>query len=281
MATTTKTKTASLKDLVNVAKKQESKDSKPVRPTIELTPEGQEIMRRWVVANVVAKEFSSHEKNVIEEAKSHCLDEYIDSVWALKGHPKNPKFVLNKNGSPDMQGNFQVQSRFSFNIPQHGDDQTTEDALIIKLVEAGWTEEDATALVKEELQLDDEVGIRNFNDLMTGHKEATTWVDASDQEQELGQRLMDYIVSDAFTDEERQVILSSKDKCKVRDGEGFLHRIAHRAKTKQQLEAFLKHFVTPVHFPSHAKFAINDTSEARNRRMVNEAAGILGVDLED
>ena len=135
MATTTKTKTASLKDLVNVAKKQESKDSKPVRPTIELTPEGQEIMRRWVVANVVAKEFSSHEKNVIEEAKSHCLDEYIDSVWALKGHPKNPKFVLNKDGSPDMQGNFQVQSRFTFNIPQHGDDQTPEDALIIKLVE--------------------------------------------------------------------------------------------------------------------------------------------------
>ena len=156
----TKTKMASLKDLASVAKKQESKDSKPVRPTIELTPEGQEIMRRWVVANVVAKEFSAHEKNVIEEAKSHCLDEYIDSVWALKGHPKNPKFVLNKNGSPDMQGNFQVQSRFSFNIPQHGDDQTPEDAMIIKLVEAGWIEEDATALVKEELQLDDEVGIR-------------------------------------------------------------------------------------------------------------------------
>jgi hypothetical protein len=46
------------------------------------------------------------------------------------------------------------------------------------------------------------------------------------------------------------------------------------------LKTLFRGVIIPVHFLSHAKFAVSDTPQGRHDRLVAEVGGILGSALE-
>mgnify|MGYP003342348416 CR=1 FL=1 len=82
----------------------------------------------------------------------------------------------------------------------------------------------------------------------------------------------------ALTDEDRQILIVTSDSVKVRSG--FLDRVANYCQTVEQLVAVFRH-ITPISFPAHEKFAVNDSPETKLHRLVDACREMIGSQGSD
>jgi hypothetical protein len=266
------------------------------RPEMDLPAEVQDAVRRFAgvhaLAEVVEKSLDQ-EKEFVDQG---CFEEWLQRLWKGRTRPANPAVKLEEGGKVDVSLIFQVQERYSPNLPEAKGEQSIQEATIAVLAESfhslGMKEDEAvgaaTNLVTNELDFTPKTFI-DFNKLVNGHFEGTgknrTFVEASATEQAIATKVLQLLqcrtkeeLADAepLTDVEADQVVETKYSVVVKPG--FLQRVCGYVNNLEQLRAVFM-IIKPVKYPSHVKFAASDTPEERNRRLVAMAMEIMGVSV--
>ncbi len=120
--------------------------------------------------------------------------------------------------------------------------------------------------------------LRPFNELINGHYVGKTFVKATKEETNAGEKLLALVMgkkAKPLTEDEKNLVIRKEERFKVKAG--FFERLASYCKSADQVLTVLQ-VITPTHFVSHMKFGVSDTPEHRHSRLIVEAANILGVE---
>lgn len=257
------------------ASTEKKKGSSKARPELKLSKEAEDAFRTFAPAKELSDYFKSHFSQARNEFIDVAWREFIDFMWSQKTQPKNPSLNINGSdgdGDPsktDCSGQFVVVSKLSVDAENA---QDAVDALVDQSVEQA----DANRLVDEELDFTPMTGVRPLNHLLIGRKQDGAWIDASEEEKAAAVKLQSVLMSDAFTDEERKLLITSHSNVTVKSG--FLNRACTYAHSADQLDAVLSVVKPQIQLRS-VKFAVNDSLDNANTRKIQEAAKILGVAL--
>lgn len=214
------------------------------------------------------------------EAEQTLVEEKMLGAFAENLHkqgrcPANPKLEMKKDNKADLQGIFQVQDRYTIEIPLG--DTPIEDRIEEALIAAGLTADKAEKIVSKEVDCTPSTTIRPLNELVNGHYVEKEWVEATEAERQAGKKLLDFVLGNAtepLTAEEKELVIKHEEAKKVKAG--FLERLPVYCDSVEEIKSVLA-VIKPVHFVSHCKFAVSDTPENRQSRLITEASRILGV----
>lgn len=192
--------------------------------------------------------------------KETLIDSFADSLSRLRCKPTNPRLIVTKDGKPDIEGLFQVQSKF---YPQADPEcqGSAKEKLVSALVKAGLSADVAEKLVVNEVACEDKTAIRPFVDMMNG----------APIEQQLATRLYQLLM-DNFNVDERKMMLTAVEKYEIKDG--FFERLAIYVPTKEGILACIK-VLRPVHFLSHLKVGVSDSPLGVLNRLYGYAKDLL------
>lgn len=263
------------------------KDAKSDRWELELNDFGKEISTRWISSKVVSDCVNSRVENSKSQLCEYALEKISDKIFSLGCHPGNPNvFIKNDKGVVDHKFNLVMQDKFKLDVPKEipeGENPTNflRSYYIELLTSVGLSDEKATTLVDEELEIYPVTGVRSLTDLIDGHYgEKRIWIEATDEEREAGSRLAALLTWDGtgatpqpLTPEDKSLVVRRDNSVTVRAG--FYSRCCQYVKSAEQLRNVFT-VIKPVLFPSYAKFAIEDSEKDRVMRKIDAAKDILG-----
>jgi len=260
---------SALAGLTSSAKKSavsEGKTKKSDRPVLNIS-EG--VLEEWALCTELASHFETQAENAKSSFKDEAFEEYVAMMWDQKTQPKNPVAKSDKEGKADCEGQFIIQERYSIG-------GGTADELIVLLVDQNVNDSDARNLVKNELNFQPSVNL-NLDQLLVGHYDGKEFIPATDEEQAVGQKIIDLLMNN-LSDEERDLAIDETPRKKVKDG--FLARVHQYAHSKEQL-AGVFNVITPIKQAKGAKFGISDSPDRKSKRLLEKAAEILEAKLVD
>jgi hypothetical protein len=269
--------TQDLLNSVSAKTKTSTKTKKNDRPVVEVPQDVQEAFVSLVEAKTIAEIANSRQEAETAFVESEMFNVFANSLFNNGTQPANPRLLTERDGKTDMSGIYQVQNRFKVNVPEDAA-KSFEERLTHTLINfVGLDETNAQNLVENEIDATPETSIRPFNELAVGHYEGKEFVAATEAEQTAAQKIMLFVTgepSDPLTSDEMQLVIRKVDKVKVKDG--FFERLKSYCETVEQLTGVLR-VITPTNFVSHMKFAVSDTPEVRQERLVEAASRLLGV----
>ncbi len=230
------------------------------RPTFPVPANLLPAFERFVAAKQVTEIAEARMKAEEGVLKETLIDGFAESLSKMKCKPSNPRLTMPKDGKPDIEGLFQVQSKF---YPQ-ADPECEGNAhakLVSALCKAGLPADMAEKVVGNEVKCADKTTIRPFSDL----------IDGAPIEQELAKRLMQLLM-DNFTDDERKLMLQPVEKYEIKDG--FFERLAMYCPSKDQIMACIK-VLKPTHFLSHLKFGLSESPQGKLNRLYDYAKELI------
>jgi hypothetical protein len=253
--------------------------TKDVKWEMELDARGLQLAERWVNAKTVHTPVAARLENASDEFKDYALRILAKKLFDAKNKPSNPLIVLRKNGKEDCQ--FQHLMTDKFTLPKVPEGVSAREHFINMFMELGISQSNSEKLVDDELQFNPVIGTEDLNKLCNGHYTAhREWVEASETEKIAGAKLAAMIrwngdlnnPPEAFTPEERSIVVKRDVGVVVRAG--FYGRVAMYVENVDQLIGIFS-VIKPVHYPSHAKFGMNDTSKEIYSRKIEISKEIL------
>lgn len=264
---------AALKDRL-ASKAKDTQPKKAQRPTMELTPEIEDIFKAWVPSKVISDYFESHTQNYRNELVGMCFDLWTKKFWESQVQPANPKLETKNKGKSDMSCLFVVTNKFSVEVP---DPQAPAASVKNLLKQLGVN--DGDELVDSELSFEP-ITIVDLSRLANGYKGENGWIDPTAESlsayEKIVKALLDNQAPD-LTPEEQDLALIFKANTTVKDG--FFQRVCNYCGNLDQLRSVLT-VIKPQCQLRSPKFAESDSMEERNARLCQEAANILGASLE-
>jgi hypothetical protein len=256
-----------------------AKPATKARPTLDLTPEVEEVFRDHVAGKVLYDHFEAHHENKKAELKSLIFPLWIDKVWAIKGKPTNPTLKTTKEVDgkqvPDCEGMYVIQEKFKV-----GFSSVEEGVQLLMDLEVGFDADTLTQMIQNEIDFSPSVSI-HFNKLQNGEYVEKEWVESTAEQKAVAQKALQLLLSipgtEPLTDEEKAMLIDQKPKTTVK--KDFLSRVAGYCKTRDQVAAIFK-VITPVEMARGGKFGISDPMNERNTRLISEAGKILGVNVK-
>jgi hypothetical protein len=269
-------------------------DNRANRPEFELNESLSETFKRFAGAFALSEVIEARLEQEKGSLSEGVFEIWVEKLWKTKSPPPNPYITADKDGVPDVQSIFQVQERFCLDLPEVPEDKELEQVLIEKFTElfvaTDMDQADAEAsafrFVNNELDLNPKTTI-DLSKLVFGHYEGEgknrTFVEASENEQALAAKVLgllgcrtkeELMEMEPITEEESKQLIEQKLNVTVK--KGFLQRVCTYVHSIDQLKAIFL-VIKPVKFPSKTKFGVNDTPEAKNTRLLDEAKSILGV----
>lgn len=269
------------------------------RAVIQIDPGTQqrfvEFARTKEIFDLVEAQKTQQQKGVSGE----IYEKFVDTLWLSKSQPQNPA-IKAKSGDTDAEGMFIVSagSKIKISVPEPGEDEEFEEALVRGLVLAGVKQENAERLVSGEVSFMPEWKL-NLTDMMRGEVKAGKIVPSTPTQMTAAEILLcvingENLDGEALTPDSRSELLASitddgwfaiqsnvegntKYVPMLVDGEGFLDRVCNYADSRDELRGILTCFA-PTHYCSHVKFAVSDSAEDKREKMLEEAKAILGCD---
>lgn len=151
------------------------------------------------------------------------------------------------------------------------------------LRKAGLNPSDAQRLVDDELEITSVTSFKTLTKVLEGqYSERGHWIEASEESQSAGARLVSFLCWDGttgnapepLTSEEKALVMVQTLDVSVRTG--FSDRVATYAKNKQQLLTILKVF-QPTVISAEIKDEAPDAKREKSRRLIAAAAEVLGM----
>jgi len=252
----------------SVAKTTVKKASKE-RPVMQLTPEVSALFAEFAPAKELFDVFEAKITALKGELNPELFSLWVETLWRNRAVPTNPALKAVTEDGDVCEGMFVVQERFMTKIPDNAEPAGSVAQLLTEMgLEAG----DAESLVREEIDFAPQLGLRPFNELVTGHYEDKQLVEATAKEKEIGQKLLEFVTKN-LTAEEQALVLQNTPKTVVK--KGFLDRVCKYAHSKEQLASILK-VMTPVVQLKGAKFATTASPVEKTTRLLEKASVILG-----
>jgi hypothetical protein len=271
-------------------------ESKPVRPELALDqhPTLKEAFRRfieaWAVEEIVDQRLVQ-EKAILNDG---CFDIWTDGLWRGKTRPANPSLEIpNEKGQDDLVGLYQVQERYSLNLPQVPEGQELKDVVIEKLTEAfkatGMPDDEAADAASNFVNTELVLGVKPVVDLdrlTNGRWEGTgknkSFIEATKDEQAIAAKVITLLQARSKTDLASAECLSDEEMSQavqflpnVMVKPGFLNRVCSYVKSVDQLRCIFS-VVRPTRFPQGRKFGASDTPEEKNRRLAAAFKDMMG-----
>ena len=270
------------------------------RPVVDIDEETQQKFVTFAATRELCDMFEASQKSQTEEIYSTIMDKYKQALWSSKSQPKNPSIkVVNSEGRLDAEGLFMViaGSKIKINFPVPAEEESPEEAMLRGLVDLGVGLENSKNLIANEVSFVPQWNL-NFTDLLYGRFSEGKLEPANDVQisaseilfqvingiDEEGNALSDRakidmlkgIGSEGWVSIKQNVESHTKFYPQLVDGTKFLDRICNYADSYEELCAILKMF-SPIHFCRSVKFAVSDTPDIRNDRLMGEArATIVG-----
>ena len=265
------------------AKPQASSAKKSDRPTLDLPKEVVDQLAEYAPTKSLCDIVTERKARQSTELKEALWAIFLKTYWAKKARPNNPKIqARGDDGKVDSEGVLQLKAMFRINMPTVGEDEDPSEVMVAALVDVGLGEDDARALVEKELDFTPKWGL-DLTTLMTKGdgiaKAAAEKFFLRSQgvtEDENGESL-------DLTDQEwgalGEVISSGvKHGVELVDKSNFLERVCDYCHSLDQLDGVFS-VIVPQQALSGIKFAVGDSTETRNNRLIEEAAAILGAEL--
>ena len=240
--------------------------SKKARPTLTLTPEGQEALATWAGYKKVFEPIKTRLENAAAELNAAAIAEFSNVMFAGKCQPQNPALQTTHNGV-DIESMFLVTAKFT---PNNVQPKSEADA-IAALVAAGMSHANAEKLVQTELSYTPKTGLKNFKELIEGRKQGDGFVPATAAQQAVAQKLLDFVMNQ-LTDAERDLVVDNIPDVRVNDG--FLDRLASYCDNADQVRAVLT-LIKPVYYPKGAKFGTNLTPDQKRDELLKVLATVV------
>ena len=260
---------SSLSGAAPVKKKAAAKD----RPTLELTPEAQDVYAKFIPDKQIFDMFESHLKILKADLKELVFGLWADRMFAQKAKPVNPSLALDRDGKPDISGIFIIQAKFKVSA-------TTAQEAQEMLEAVGLTPDEAETLIASEIDFAPMSALRSFNELVKGHRVEGGWADATEKEKAIAQKIMLFVMGqdvEPLTDDERNLVLINQPNIQVKAG--FLDRVAQYVDTAEKLQGVFT-VVEPVAYAKGGKFGISDTTDVVRKRLAERAAEILAEQMQ-
>jgi hypothetical protein len=250
------------------------KATKPERPEVQLSEYAEQLFSEFAPAKELADIFTERAENIKSQLTEEVFEEYVGAMWTGKSQPTNPALKSrNSDGRVDCEGIFIVQEKIKVQVPDPSDPSESTIALLVK---SGVSEAVACKLVENEIDFTPQVGLRPFNELVSGHYEERAFIESSAAEQAVAQKILEFVTNE-LTEEEQQIVLRNEPKTVVK--KGFLERVATYVGSENELKSVFR-VLQPVNYPKGAKFAVGDTPVGKTNRLIGKASEILGSDSE-
>ncbi|RDJ35074.1 MAG: hypothetical protein DWQ19_09570 [Crenarchaeota archaeon] len=270
-----------LSGLTAKAKKPEKKtESKKQHPELALETHTQDLFSRFAQTKQVFDVVEGELKAVKGELNDELFGSWVAGLFAQKAWPSSPAIkVRDANGKLDAEGLYVVQEKFKLQIPDEDNPANSIiEGLIAPSIDGDSTteplsQEDAE-LVVSEIDFSPQLTLRPFGELVSGHYVDRQFVEATDAEKAVGQKLLEFVTNN-LTEEEKELVLISKANTTVK--KGVLDRVAQYVKSTKQLFRVFQYLV-PVNYPKGAKFGVSDTPVTRTKRLVAYTEELLGSD---
>jgi hypothetical protein len=274
---------ADLLAMVGGKKKKTAAKKKTDRPELALDEDQQELMAAWAKAKVLADHFGENLKTAVAELDDEIVPLFYDLMWSQKQQPKNPSLkTRNEAGQVDIEGMLVIMERFMVSMPEIDEEDDVDDVkqkFVSMLINtASLNAAKAEELVENELVIREEK-IIPLTELLEGRKVGKEWVNPSSAEQSAATKLIRCIaVGEApnFTAEELEALVVSTDY-KVTVKGGFLQRACTYCDSAEQLKSMLQLIFKPVISHRGAKVGVNDSLADKHKRLIEEAAEVLGT----
>lgn len=285
---------AGLNALAQSAKKAPAKTTKKARVELELEPGDVALVGDLIEANEVTSIVEARRDLLKDQAHTAAFEKYTELYWKQKSQPDNPKIIVERDGIPDSDVIFMLQANFS--LKQYQDAESPQDAILEALTFGGdedlgaLSEENAKELIDTEIVAESRLRMnRTLTELFQGHFEGSKYVEATEEEQALGQKLVAYLTGSpdkngnvsapALTDKERSALLVNEAVIKFKDPKGFLARLCSYARNVHQVRRMFNVFKPRIMFTQY-HYAVNDSPAEKSKRLATAAADILGYDAK-
>lgn len=275
-----------LAGLAGRAKTPEKKsEAKKQHPELSISDDTGNLYRRFAKAKQLYDVVEGELNAVKGELNSDLLDSWTDGLWSQKAWASSPAIkVRDASGRIEAEGLFIVQEKFpKLQIP---DNERPSESIIEGLTAPSQpgdvaTEplsvDDATSLVENEINFAPQLALRPFNELVNGHYVERQFIEATDAEKAVGQKLLEFVTNN-LTPEEQELVLLNKPQTIVK--KGVLQRLAGYVKSKRQLVRVLQ-YVVPTAYPKGAKFGPTLSQQARTDLLGDFAKELIGsADLD-
>lgn len=232
-----------------------------------------------------------------KSVSGEIYERFVDTLWASKSQPQNPSIRARSNGT-DAEGLFIVSagSKIRINVPEPGEGEDLEAALVRSLVTAGVDQPNAERIVENEVSFMPEWKV-NLTELMRGEVKAGKIVPPTPTQTTAAEILLCVINGEdldgnPLTHESRGELLESitddgwfairanmeggtKYVPILADSESFLDRVCGYADSREELRSILAVF-QPTYFCTRVKFATSDSPADKKKKMLEEAKAVLG-----
>lgn len=271
----------------------------PERPIIDIPAGTQAKFVDFARTKEIFDLVEAQKKAQQKEVSSEIYERFLDAMWSGKCQPKNPNVqAFGPSGTVDATGQFIVSggSKIKIDMPEVGDGEEPEDALVRGLVTAGVDPSNAKRLVEEEVSFVPSWTL-SFTDLMRGKMTEGRISEPTDTQRSAAEILFCVINGEDLEGNEiddggRLELLSEishegwaalgrdiQDRTSyfpvLADGKGFLDRATSYADSPEEFRAVMTVF-SPVYYCQRVVFAPNDTQSSKKARMVAEAKNIIG-----
>jgi hypothetical protein len=264
------------------AKPEQDTKKKTARPTLELPEEVVAQLAEYAPTKVLFDIVSERKERQNAELKQELFGHFLRTYWEKQARPNNPKVqARNDQGKVDSEGILQLKAIFRINMPTVGEDEDPSEVMVNALTEVGLEECDARKLVDKELDFTPKWGV-DLTEVMTkGDGPAKSAAEKF------------FLLSQGVTEDENgdieltaqewgalgEIINSGvKHGVELVDKANFLERACTYCHSLDQLDALFS-VIVPQAALSGIKFAVNDSTDDRNKRLIEEAARILGAEL--
>lgn len=271
-------------DLKSTQKKSEANKEKWELP---LDKDAVETATQWVSAKTIWDIVNSRMNNTKDQFCSYAVEKMAEKIFSMRCHPGNPNVVLkDARGKDDHKFILVMQDNFKVEVPKHFPDGVNQvewlkDHFKGLLQQVGLSEQNASSLVENEMEVFPVTGIRSLTELLDGHYgEKRVWFDSTQEEKDAGTKLAALLMWDGSSPAPEPLSTSDKSLIVRRDTtvtmkSDFYSRVALYCDNVEQLKGVLT-IIKPITFPSYSKFAINDSETDRLKRKIEAAAEILG-----
>jgi hypothetical protein len=211
------------------------------KPEINLSAEEQRAFEAFCAANVIFK-MAEGKKDASKSLIVPVLRRKLLEKWLKEGHKTENPLIQTENA----RANFVARGILKIDLPEH--DDGTPASIKERLMEVGFTEDEADEIMEREFTEKVERNFRNLNELRNG----------DDKQQKAVKKLIDLVLENLSPEEQR--ILIRKDT-KVEVNDGFLDRaVQHADGDIEKLDNILN-IVAPQWVLSHVQYSGTDLNK--------------------
>jgi len=256
---------------------------KPSKWEMPLTDDARAEATRWVKARAILDPIEKRVEAAKAEVNEYAIGVMAERIFEAGNKPSNPIVVLVKDdGQVDHEFSWLMTDKFKLRFPEVPEGVANRDHLVGVISDCGLHPSDAEALVDNELDFAPVVGFRSLTSLLEGtYGEGREFFESSEAEKVAGRKLAALIrwtgegdAPEALTVAEKALVLDRSPNVVVKAG--FYSRIKTYCRSVDQVKAVFR-VIQPIVYPSHLKFAKNDSVQDQARRKIEAAAEILGV----